>query len=90
MPIVGSKLVVREAGWSSNSNREDNCGLGDAPHNWLHLSEERRSCHVDLGLLAFVAFVLLRRRHVSRLFWPGLASETSRARPENRAAFQHS
>jgi phosphatidylserine/phosphatidylglycerophosphate/cardiolipin synthase-like enzyme len=24
MPIVGSKLVVREAGWSSNSNREDN------------------------------------------------------------------
>jgi hypothetical protein len=23
MPIVGSKLVVREAGWSSNSNRED-------------------------------------------------------------------
>ena len=43
MPIVGSKLVVREAGWSSNSNREDNCGLGDAAHNWLHLSEERRS-----------------------------------------------
>ena len=28
MPIVGSKLVVREAGWSSNSNREDN------PENW--------------------------------------------------------
>ena len=24
MPIVGSKLGVREAGWSSNSNREDN------------------------------------------------------------------
>ena len=24
MPIVGSKLVAREAGWSSNSNREDN------------------------------------------------------------------
>ena len=24
MPIVGSKLVVREAGWSSNSNPEDN------------------------------------------------------------------
>jgi hypothetical protein len=24
MPIVGSKRVVREAGWSSNSNREDN------------------------------------------------------------------
>jgi hypothetical protein len=24
MPIDGSKLVVREAGWSSNSNREDN------------------------------------------------------------------
>ena len=24
MPIVGSKLVVREAGWSSNSNREAN------------------------------------------------------------------
>jgi len=24
MPIVGSKLVVREAGLSSNSNREDN------------------------------------------------------------------
>ena len=43
MPIVGSKLVVREAGWLSNSNREDNCGLGDAAHNWLHLPEERRS-----------------------------------------------
>ena len=43
MPIVGSRLVVREAGWSSNSNREDNCGLGDAAHNWLHLPEERRS-----------------------------------------------